>query len=221
MFNRIVLFVDLMLKYVFIDESGDLGFKSDRGSSHFIITALIVDDIQSLDRIIKHFRRYTFKTELKKSSEIKGNKSSAVLKKKLLKQLNELDGVQVIHIFFEKQKLKNHYLRDDTHKLYNCVAGKIVKYFPQECEMFEIWIDKSKGKHFLREDFNQYFQKKLGEAGSFSIRAIHHSDSGAWSGLQFVDVLAWAEYQKICKNNSEFIHLIDFDKQQEHDVFEK
>ena len=55
----------MKFRYIYIDESGDLGTKE--GSSHFLIlTALIVDKPEELNRIIKNMRRNKFKKELKK-----------------------------------------------------------------------------------------------------------------------------------------------------------
>ena len=53
----------MKFKYMYIDESGDLGTK--QGSSKFLVlSALVVDDPRELDRIIKNMRRNKFKKEL-------------------------------------------------------------------------------------------------------------------------------------------------------------
>jgi hypothetical protein len=49
---------------------------------------------------------------------------------------------------------------------------------------------------------------------------IYHNDSKMWSGLQFADILAWSEYQKITLKRDEFSNLIDKTKQEEY-TFEK
>lgn len=60
-----------MERYVYIDETGDLGKK---GSKYFIITAIWVDSPSLFDRLIKNIRRHKFRKELKKAHEIKANK---------------------------------------------------------------------------------------------------------------------------------------------------
>jgi hypothetical protein len=210
-----------MPKLVFIDESGDLGLSS-QSSSHLIITALIVSDPLPLNRIIKKLRRNSsFKKELKDCSEIKGNKASKALKKYVFSMLNEIENLRVIHIVFEKQKLTDAYLSKDKHKLYNCIAGKIAEYVTSEnCDLV-IRIDRSKGKQALIDDFNKSLEHKFETVGFCHNLQIHHSNSNAWAGLQLVDVLAWAEFQKICRGNNEYICLLNSDKQEEHDVFER
>mgnify|MGYP001607342846 CR=1 FL=1 len=66
----------MKFKYMFIDESGDLGTRPS-STKFLILSALIVDNPQELDRIIKNMRRNKFKKELSKASEIKANSSSA------------------------------------------------------------------------------------------------------------------------------------------------
>ncbi|WNY29168.1 hypothetical protein MmiEs2_13910 [Methanimicrococcus stummii] len=192
---------------------------SSCSSTHLIITALIVSDDSFLNRIVKNVRRNKFKKELKNCSEIKGNKASRDLKFEIVSKLNEIENLKVVHIIFEKQSLKNSYHLNNKHKLYNCIAGNIAKCIHfKNCDLI-IHIDKSKGKQALIDDFNQYLTAKFKEAGFCNELSIFHSNSQSWSGLQLADILAWSESQKICRNNTEYISLLDAEKQIEYDVF--
>src|SRR3989344_1192181 len=151
-----------MFKYVYIDESGDLGTK--QGSSKFLIlSALVVNNPKDLDRIIKNMRRNKFKKELKKASEIKANKSSKKVILYMLQKLNSILDAKIYYIVLEKSKLYSNYLKEDKHKLYNFVAGKLAQNLIFDNTILEIKIDKSKGNLFLQEDFNNYFEQKLKE----------------------------------------------------------
>lgn len=165
--------------YVYIDESGNLGFHPDKSSKYLIITALFVSDYSKLDRIIKNMRQGTFKKEFKKNNEIKGNKSPPPLKKKLLKKLNEIQDIRIIHIIFEKKKLQDTYLIQNKNELYNRIAGEITKNIPFENIFLEIRIDKSKGKQLLRDEFDHYFKQKFEISNSCHLQnnMIFHSDS--------------------------------------------
>ena len=199
-------------KYIYIDESGDLGTKP--GSSKFLIlTALIVDDPRELDRIIKNMRRNKFKKELKKANEIKANKSSSVIITHMLKSLNDISGVKIYHIVLDKSKLYSSYLKEEKHKLYNFIAGKLAKNLSFNDCSFEIKIDKSKGNLFLQEDFNNYFEQRLKE-GCENIKCkIEHSYSHAWSGLQFADVLAWACFQKFEYQDEQYLDEVKIEQE--------
>src|SRR3989344_3613745 len=83
----------MKFKYMFIDESGDLGFK-ESSSKFLVISCLMVEDPRELDRIIKNMRRNKFKKELKKASEIKANKSSEEVISFMLEKLNSVNNVK-------------------------------------------------------------------------------------------------------------------------------
>ena len=195
-----------MAKYIYIDESGDMG---EKGSRYLIIAAIIVNDYRPLDRIIKNMRRHKFKKELKKATEIKANKSKPEIVIHMLKKLNEIDA-QAICAVFEKKKLFNKYPRSDKNKLYNYVAGKLAEYILIDTDL-EIRIDKSKGKQVFRKEFNEYFGKKLIRNKKQRIK-IYHSYSHAWSGLQFADIVAWSCFQKFEHGDEKYINLFDKEK---------
>ena len=193
-----------MISYIFIDESGDLGSQS----KYLILSALVVKSPDKLDRIIKNMRRYKFKKQLRKAKEIKANKSSQELIKYMLTKLNDLNDAKVFFIILEKEKCYSNYLNSNKHKLYNFVAGKLATNIALDAGNAIVRIDKSKGKQVLRDDFNHYFEKRLKENSSIEKVAIHHSDSNAWSGLQFADVLSWSAFQKMEHSNSEYINVL-------------
>ncbi|MDD2666451.1 MAG: DUF3800 domain-containing protein [Methanocellales archaeon] len=200
--------------FIFIDESGDLGMK---GSNYMVIAALFVKDYRPLDRIIKNMRRYKFRKELKNVCEIKTNKSSDAVRKHMLKKLNNIPNARIFYIVLEKKKLYSDYLKDNKDKLYNYVAGKLAKnIIILEDTQLEIKIDKSKGKHLLREDFNRYFLQNLCEGSDHMRVTIDHSYSHSWSGIQFADLLAWCCFQKFEHGNSEYIDIITQDQEVYH-----
>lgn len=199
-----------MFKYLYLDESGDCG---EKGSKYLILAALIVDDPAPLDRIIKNMRRNKYRKELKKAYEIKANKSSKGLIRHMLLKLNELQNTKIIYIVLEKKKIFSAYLKNDSHKLYNYVAGKLAQNIILDELDVEIRIDKSKGKQLLRDDFNQYFLMKLNEKSSIRRITIQHNYSHSWSGLQFADILSWSCFQKFEHNNIEYIDLITLEQE--------
>lgn len=202
----------MKFKQMYIDESGDLGFKE--GSSKFIIiSALVVDDNRELDRIIKNMRRNKFKKELSKMSELKAYKMYDYIKIYMLKKLNSVKNIKIFHMVLEKRKVFSEYLKEDKHKLYNFVAGKLAKNILMGDINMEIKVDKSKGNIFLQKDFNDYFRKML-EQGSDGMKCkIEHSYSHSWSGLQFADLLAWCCFQKFENNDSSYLEKLNIEQE--------
>ena len=145
----------MSFKHVYIDESGDLG---KNGSKFLVLSALIIENPQELDRIIKNMRRNKFKKELKNASEIKANKSSHNVISYILEKLNEAKNIKVLYVILEKKRLISEYLKNNKDKLYNYVAGKLAKQLlMHECHI-EIRIDRRYGKQLLQQDFNNYSQ---------------------------------------------------------------
>jgi len=197
---------------MYIDESGDLGF--DKKSSKFIvISALIVNDIKELDRIIKNMRRNKFKKQLKKMYELKAYELFNEIRIYMLKKLNYVSGAKVFHIVLEKKRVFSKYLKADKHKLYNFIAGKLAKNILMNDMDIEIKIDKSKGNILLRKDFDDYFKKRLGEGCDKMRCKIEHSYSHSWSGLQFADLLAWCCFQKYENEDSTYLELLKIEQE--------
>ena len=113
-------------KYIYIDESGDLGF-DEKSSKFIIISALILDNFKELDRIIKNMRRNKFSKELKKMNELKAYKLYDVIRIYMLERLNFVSGAIVSYVILEKRKVFSDFLKNDKNKLYNFIAGKLAK----------------------------------------------------------------------------------------------
>ena len=199
--------------FVFVDESGDLG---EKGSRFLVLAALIISDSKPLDRIIRNMRRHKFRKELKTAAEIKANHSSKELIRHMLAKMNGLNNARAVYVLLEKRKLLSEYLKNDKHKLYNYVAGRLARNIGLHDESIEVHIDKSKGKPVLQEDFNEYFSKNLCCINAKAKVSISHSYSHAWSGLQFADVLAWACFQKFEHSNPEFTDLLKIEQEVFH-----
>ncbi len=201
------------MKYVYIDESGDLG---KMGSNYLVLSALIVSNPGELDRIIKNMRRNKFKKELKSSSEIKANKSSGTIIMYMLEKLNLVKNSRVLYVVLEKKKLFSEYLSKDKNKLYNYVAGKLAKQILFNDSSVEIRIDRRYGKQLLQQNFNNYFMKCLNENSNPIKVRIEHSYSNNFSGLQFADVLAWSCFQKFEHENNSFVEKLKIEQEVYH-----
>jgi len=93
-----------MFKYMYIDESRDLGEK-EGCSKYIVISALLIDNPAPLERIIKNMRRHKFKKELRVFSEFKANNLKDETIAYALEQLNSVKNAQVFHMILEKKKM--------------------------------------------------------------------------------------------------------------------
>ncbi len=203
-----------MLRYLYIDESGDPGDPKN-GSKYLIIAALLVNNPAHLERIIKNMRRHKFRRQLRKAQEIKANNSKKEVVIHMLSSLTDVEGARVFVVVLEKRKLYSEYLWSNKHKLYNFVAGKLAQSMVLRGVDLEIRIDRSKGK-VLQEDFNQYFCGKMDDCSGKASRTVYHSHSESWPGLQFADVLAWSFFQKFEHGDDSFVDELRIEKEVYH-----
>ena len=196
-----------VMKYIYIDESGDLG-EGRSSTKYFVMGAIAVDSPDSLKKIIKKVRRDNRKF-LHKAPEIKGNKTDKRIIQKILKKVNNSE-YESYAIYLDKQnmdKIPNFYSR---HELYDEIASKLaekIKIISPTC----IIIDKSKFNQDHINRFNDLFLSKLNNSEDHTI-SILHGDSINYKGLQIADLISWSVFQKVEHQNSKYIDLIETKK---------
>ena len=191
------------MKYIYIDESGDLGDKYS-SSKYFVIGAIIVDNPKHLNRIIKEARK-KYNKIIGRDLEVKGNKTNRFVIKKILKKVNNLD-CEVWAIFLDKQNLHNIPNFYNYHELYDTLASKLAENI-KITSTTTVIVDRSKSKHEDIHIFNERFTSSLNNPNNYPIN-ITHANSIKEKGLQIVDLLVWSIFQSLEHNNSDFIDLI-------------
>ena len=112
------------MAYIFLDESGDLGFnfKKKKTSKHFVVACLFVKDERPIEKIVKKIFSGFSKTEIKNhSGVIHAFKEKPATRLKILNMLNKKD-VSIVSIYLNKTKVYTK-LQDEKHVLYNYVAN--------------------------------------------------------------------------------------------------
>lgn len=191
------------MKYIYIDESGDLGDKYS-SSKYFVIGAIIVNDPKYLNRVIKEARK-DYNSLIGRDLEVKGNKTNRCVIKKILKKVNNID-CEFWAIFLDKQNLHNIPNFYKYHELYDTLASKLAENIKITSSTTVI-VDRSKNKHEDIRIFNEKFSSSLNNPSNYLIN-ITHANSIKQKGLQVADLLAWSVFQNLEHNNSDFIDLI-------------
>lgn len=192
------------MKYIYIDESGDLG-DNYLGSRYFVVGAIIVDDPKNLNRIIKDARN-KYRNIIGRDLEVKGNKTNRDVIKKILGKVNNID-YHVVAIFLDKQNLHNIPGFYNYNVLYDSLASKLAEKITITSPTTVI-VDKSKSKHEEILNFNERFSSSLDNANGYLVN-INHVDSFKYKGLQIADLIAWSVFQSLEHDNSEFIDIIN------------
>ena len=174
---------------VFIDESGDPGFKTERGSSsHFVIALVIFDDELNAEETalkIKEFRRDLGKNE---KFEFKFNKSNKDLRVAFLSVVKSCK-FKIRAIVFAKNKMYSNYLRSSKDSFYNFALNQILKNNEDTLNQAKIRLDGSGDKSF-RQNLVNYLKVSLNSKEKQVMKNLRFRDSHQDVLIQLSDMVA-------------------------------
>lgn len=155
---------------IYIDESGDLGWKLDKpnrhgGSSRFItITAIIItkDEEKYVSRFITEiYKKYNLTPNIeKKGANFIPEHSSFITSQLANKIINKSSSFKIISITVNKIKVFES-LRRDKNIFYNYVLGLLLKPEIMQLENAEIILDKRTIKVSHGESFPDYIKTEI------------------------------------------------------------
>lgn len=170
---------------IFIDESGDPGFKIEKGSSRYFVISCIIfsNDIfvtQTINTIMD------FKKNLKVSNyyELKFNKLNRSERVEFLKKVDR-NHFSIITLIADKA---SHRIENNTARSwfeYNSLLLELLKHIPSKSKKIEICIDGSMNKTHKRI-LKSYLRKNLLPKSSLKLQIL---DSRSNVLIQMVDVI--------------------------------
>jgi hypothetical protein len=153
--------------YLFLDESGDLGFDlSKQGTSkYFTICLLVCDDTQITKEVIFAVKKTLHKINKKRKNplnELKSTQLSDDLKHYFLRSM-PVNGWGIYAITIDKIK-RSHDLQTliGKQKLYNLLTNKLLSHLPNDTTIqhISLVVDKCQAK-FHRTIFNTMIETHL------------------------------------------------------------
>lgn len=210
--------------YLYLDESGDLGFDfvNKKPSKFFTITILAISG-QKANREFIHAVKLTLRRKLNRSQkrivpELKGTGTTIEVKEYFFEKVK---GVQfgIYSITLNKKQVFER-LSKNKSRVYNYVARKVLDQIPFEKnqgDRVELILDKSMGKPEI-EEFNSYIRRQLeGRLPPNIPLDIYHWKSHENYGLQAADLFCWGIFQKHERQKLEwfdvFASKVRFDEQ--------
>lgn len=189
--------------YIYIDESGDLGL---HGSKYFVIAAIAVNEPKILSRIIKKIRQRKLEKKIKKLVELKANNSNKKIREYILKKVKNSD-CNIFAVVVNKSKILSQ-LYEVKDKLYNYLCGILMDRIILPRYKIMIIIDKKHTNTLIREDFNNYIQKKIKNKDPGLKIEIFHKPSYMSNELQVTDFVAWAINRKFSFGDNYYYSII-------------
>lgn len=198
------------MAYVFLDESGDLGF-SKKSSKWFLFTVALTSNPRLLEKAVRKVWK-PLKKKHKKLGELHASHQEEITRKRMLKILSEIEDLKVFSVVLNKEKVYVD-LQNQKHYLYNSTANVLLgmlhdnKEILKDDEPLHIYIDRKDTKKTVRENFIELLTEsmKIKRTAQFSIVLDSSHDN---KSLQAVDFISWAIYQKYEKGDEKYYKII-------------
>jgi hypothetical protein len=202
------------MAYIFLDESGDLGFdfSKKKTSQYFVVACVFVENKRPVEKVVKKVFSGFSKKEVKNHHGILHFfKERPVIRKKVLKMLNSKD-IKIIYIYLNKKKVYTK-LQNEKHVLYNYVTNILLDRI---CTNGIIPINKPiqlvasqrETNRFLNDNFSQYLQSQAINNHRIDIKVVIKTPRQEKS-LQVADAVSWALFREIEHKDSEYIKIIE------------
>ncbi len=201
--------------YLYLDESGDLGFDfvNKKPSRFFTVTILVVKGVENnralINGVKKTIRRKLDSKRRRKTidTELKGERTSIKIKEYLYNQLLNIPFELYCVTMNKRQAFAK--LADEKSRIYNYMARLVLEQIPfgEPPGRVELIIDKSKNKPQIQE-FNSYIISHLqGRLDPLIPLDIYHRVSHQDYGLQATDVFSWGVFRKYEREDTEWFEF--------------
>ena len=197
------------MAYIFLDESGDLGFK-ETSSKWFLFTIAITNNRRALEKVIKNARKGLLKKH-KGVSELHAYHTHEITRKKVLSGLSNIDDLKIFCTVLNKKKVYVD-LQNQKNYLYNYTANILLDRMHSRdiidlTEPIHLCVDRKDTNKNIRNNFERYIERSLREKriGNITMESKASHDDKC---LQAVDFLSWAIFRKYEKGDYEYYEII-------------
>lgn len=191
--------------YLYLDESGDLGFDfvNKKPSKFFTISILAINGVENNRKLAKCVR-VTLRRKLNPKGhrkrivqELKGKNTTLEVKKYFYEQIQRVN-FEIYAMTLNKKRVYERLTREKS-RIYNFLSRQVIDKIPFEKNhqnRVELIIDRSKSKPEI-EEFNSYISSQIqGRLDPKIVFDMYHRDSQKTSGLQAADIFCWGIFQK-------------------------
>jgi hypothetical protein len=200
------------MAYIFLDESGDLGFDftKRKTSKFFVITCLFTENKHPIEKIVRKTHSELKKKYKRKMGILHAVKEKPVIRQRLLKRLSEKDCA-IMTIYLNKKRVYTS-LQNEKAVLYNYVANILLeriykkKIVPLE-KTIELIASRRETNKFLNENFKNYLNAQVKNKHK-SILNIKIKSPAEEKSLQAVDFVSWAIFRKYEYGDDSYYNLI-------------
>ncbi len=187
------------MAYAFLDESGDE--TPFGGQPYLVVAVLSTTHPRTIESVITRARR-KYGASLA-SGEMKADASPPEVATWLLQAL-AASPIEIVAVVLDKSAI----LRPpaDSRAIYRFAVAEAVRRAAERQPQLDLCLDKRYTSLKLRQLLEHAIRENL--SGLTTKVTIRHGDSIAEKGLQAVDFVAWALFQKCARGAQEFYDII-------------
>jgi hypothetical protein len=211
--------------WLYLDESGDLGFDFVNAKpSKFFTVAILATSQEETNRAFRWAVKRTLRRKVnaqgkrrRLAEELKGCGTIPGVKEYVWKQVSDLRfGIYALTL--NKRRVYPQ-LAENKERVYNYVARLVIDQLPFDKAkgQVQLIVDRSKSRRAIAE-FNSYIQRQLqGRLDPSLPLDFRHDDSKKWPGLQLADLFAWGIFRKYERGDEKWLSVykekVRFDEQ--------
>lgn|SRR3989338_10138066 len=201
------------MAFIFLDESGDLGFDfTKKGTSQFfVVTFLFIPGSKKpIEKIIKKTHSELKRNIKRRVGVLHAVTEKPVTRQRLLKRLMEKDCT-IMAVYLNKKKVFTK-LQDEKQVLYNYVTNILLdriytkKVIPSD-KKIELIASRRETNKFLNENFKDYLRRQI-KTNHKGIMEIAIRTPAEEKSLQAVDFASWAIFRKYEKGDDGYYNII-------------
>lgn len=188
------------MRFGFLDESG--GVDPFSGSHVIVVAALMTDAPRTIELHVKRTRQKLGRRT--RAHELKAASSEERVIVRLLQSISDED-VEIVAVVVDKRAI----LRppDDPEDIYREAVTRVVAHSVERWPRIDLVLDKRYTKRALRQELERVIREGIASLPQ-EVILIRQEDSRRHKGLQAVDSIAWAIFQKYETGEDRFYAII-------------
>ena len=195
-----------MPQFVYLDETGDTGFKFNKGSSrYFVVTLLLVSDQLPLHHAVDDLR---LRLGHRETSEFKFYRSEPRVRREFLRMMTQHDLLIRALVIDKTRMTRPHMQKRDV--FYNYLVKMILDHDNGRLQGATLILDKRDKNKKSQQALTSYLKRQL-NAGSGQyqrVAEVRYHESHRDNLLQVVDMASGAINCRYCKGESGYASLI-------------
>lgn len=177
--------------HVFIDDSGDAGFKLNAGSSrHFVIACCVFESPESAERTAQKIRDFKRDLGWSPEEEIKFSKTRSEIRFNFLNQVCSNDFF-VRAIVVDKKVIKSDHLITMHRNFYNYIINMVLTHSNGTIRDAKVRIDGS-GSREYKQAMQVYLKYQSNSSEFCKVKEVSFVNSKGDQLIQLADMIAGA-----------------------------